>query len=127
MGDHDHDHDHESIFLTQEEQKIFLLSQTKVNEEAEKTKQQAFKNDIMEAHRKYNLRRKKDNENPPKKAVETKKTSENLPNKVPRWNDTESLAKKTLEIIKGTTQTKVPSTIQIDAPHKILINQKYRA
>jgi hypothetical protein len=31
MGDHDHDH--ESIFLTQEEHEMFLLSQTEVNEE----------------------------------------------------------------------------------------------
>jgi len=88
----DHDHDHESIFLTQEEHKIFLLSQTKVNEEARKTKQQAFENAIMEVHRKYNLRRKKDNENSPKKAVETKKTLENLAKKVPGYNDAESLA-----------------------------------
>jgi hypothetical protein len=28
-------HDDESIFLTQEEQELFLLSQTEVNEEAE--------------------------------------------------------------------------------------------
>jgi hypothetical protein len=34
MGDHDHDHG--SIFLTQEEHKIFLLSQINVNEEADK-------------------------------------------------------------------------------------------
>jgi hypothetical protein len=37
MGDHDHDHD--SIFLTQEEHEIFLLSKTEVNEEAEKIEQ----------------------------------------------------------------------------------------
>ena len=73
MGDHDHDH--ESIFLTQEEHEVFLLSQIEVNEEAEKTKQQAFKNVIMEVHRQYNLRSKKTNENSPNKVVETKKTS----------------------------------------------------
>jgi hypothetical protein len=49
MGDHDHDH--ESIFLTQEEHEIFLLSQIEVNEEAEKTKQQAFENAIMKFQR----------------------------------------------------------------------------
>jgi hypothetical protein len=49
MGDHDHDH--ESIFLTQEEHEMFLLSQTEVNEEAEETEQQAFENSIMEVHR----------------------------------------------------------------------------
>ena len=32
-------HDDESIFLTQEEQELFLLSQTEVNEKAEETKQ----------------------------------------------------------------------------------------
>jgi hypothetical protein len=46
----------------------------------------------MEVHRQYNLRSKKDNENSPKKAVETKKTLENLPKKVPGYNDVESLA-----------------------------------
>jgi hypothetical protein len=49
----------------------------------------------MEVHRQYNLRSKKSNDNPPKKAaktkkdtetkriVETKKTSESSPKKVP--------------------------------------------
>jgi hypothetical protein len=41
-------HDDESIFLTQEEHEIFLLSQTEVNEEEEETEQQAFENAIME-------------------------------------------------------------------------------
>jgi hypothetical protein len=44
-------HDNEAIFLTQEEKELFLLSQTKVSEEAEETKQQAFENSIMEVHR----------------------------------------------------------------------------
>jgi hypothetical protein len=44
-------HDNEAIFLTQEEQELFLLSQTKVSEEAEDTEQQAFENAIMEVHR----------------------------------------------------------------------------
>jgi hypothetical protein len=70
-------HDDESIFLTQEEHELFLLSQTEVNEEAEETEQQAFENAIMEVHRQYNLRRKKENENPPKKVIETKKATEN--------------------------------------------------
>jgi hypothetical protein len=68
-------HDDESIFLTQEEHEIFLLSQTEVNEEAEETEQQAFENAIMEVHRQYNLRTKKENDNPPKKVVETKKAT----------------------------------------------------
>jgi len=57
MGDHDHDH--ESIFLTQEEHEIFLLSQTKVNEEVEEIEQHAFENVIIEVHKKYNLRSKR--------------------------------------------------------------------
>jgi hypothetical protein len=32
-------HDNEAIFLTQEEQELFLLSQVKVSEEPEETKQ----------------------------------------------------------------------------------------
>jgi hypothetical protein len=44
-------HDDESIFLTQEENEIFLLSQTDANEEAEETEQWSFENDIMEVHR----------------------------------------------------------------------------
>jgi hypothetical protein len=122
MGDHDHDH--ESIFLTQEEHEIFLLSQTEVNEEAEKTEQQAFENAIMEVHRQYNLRSKKTNENSPKKAAETKKTSENLPKKSPGRNDVESLAQKTPEILKRTSRTEVSSTIQTGAPvHRVSIDK----
>jgi hypothetical protein len=41
----------DSIFLTQEELEIFLLSQTKVNEEEEEIEQQAFDNVIMEVQR----------------------------------------------------------------------------
>jgi hypothetical protein len=44
-------HDNDSIFLTQEEQELFLLSQTKVNEEEEETKHHAFENSIMEVQR----------------------------------------------------------------------------
>jgi L-rhamnose mutarotase len=46
-------HDNEDIFLTQEEQELFILNQTKVSEEDDK--QQAFKNAILEVHRQYNL------------------------------------------------------------------------
>jgi CRISPR/Cas system CSM-associated protein Csm2 small subunit len=98
MGDHDHDR--ESIFLTQEEHKMFLLSQTEVNEEAEKTEQESFENAIMEFHRQCNLRSKKENENSWKKVVETKKASENLPKKIPRQNNVESPVQKTPEILK---------------------------
>jgi len=44
-------HDNEAIFLTQEEQELFLLNQTKVSEEAEDAEQQAFENSILEVHR----------------------------------------------------------------------------
>jgi hypothetical protein len=53
-----------------------------VNEEAKKKEQQAFENAIMEVHRQYNLRSRKTNENSLKKAIETKKTLENLLKKV---------------------------------------------
>jgi hypothetical protein len=125
-------HDDESIFLTQEEHEIFLLSQTEVNEEAEETEQQAFENAIMEVHRQYNLRRKRENDNPPKKVVETKKatetkrivetkkTSENSPKKVPERNNVESPAQKTPEILQRENQTEVSSTSQPRAPgHRV--------
>jgi hypothetical protein len=124
MGDHDHDH--ESIFLTQEEHEIFLLSQTEVNEEAEKTEQQAFENAIMEVHRQYNLRSKKANENSAKKTSENlpKKTSENLPKKTPEQNNVEPLVQKTPEILKKTSRTEVSSTIQTGAPiHRVSIDK----
>jgi hypothetical protein len=48
-------HDNDAIFLTQEEQELFLLNQTKVSEEAEDARQQTYENDILEVHRQYNL------------------------------------------------------------------------
>jgi hypothetical protein len=94
----------------------FLLSQTDVNEEAEKAEQQAFENAIMEVHRQYNLRSKKENENSLKKAAETKKTSENPPKKVPGRNNVESPVQKTPEILKRESRTEDPSIIQTSAP-----------
>ena len=44
-------HDNEAIFLTREEQELFLLSQTMVSEEVEDTKQQEFEDAILEVHR----------------------------------------------------------------------------
>jgi hypothetical protein len=69
-------HDNEAIFLTQEEQELFLLSQIELSEEAKETEKQAFENAIMEVHRQYNLRSKKTDENSPKKVTKTKKTVE---------------------------------------------------
>jgi hypothetical protein len=95
-------YDDESIFLTQEENDIFLLSQIEVNEEEDETKHEAFENYIMEVHNKYNLRSKRSNGNPPNKTVETKKGNEtkkivktkkaleNPPKKVLERNNVES-------------------------------------
>jgi hypothetical protein len=41
--------DNDSIFLTQEERELFLLSQIEVDEK--ELEKQAFKNEIMEVHR----------------------------------------------------------------------------
>jgi hypothetical protein len=129
-------HDDESIFLTQEEHELFLLSQTEVNEEAEETEQQAFENAIMEVHRQYNLRSKKENDNPPKKVVETKKatetkktveikkTSETSPNKVPERNNTEPPAKRNSQILQRENQTEVSSTSQPSvSAHRTLMDK----
>ena len=78
----------------------------------------------MEVHRQYNLRSKKTNRNSPKKAAETKKTSENPLNKEPGRNNVESFAQKTPEILKRTSWTEVSSTIQTGAPvHKVSIDK----
>jgi ribonuclease HI len=121
-------HDDESIFLTQEEHEIFLLSQTEVNEEADETEQEAFENAIMEVHRQYNLRSKRENDNPPKKTVETKKgnetkkivetkkTSENPPKKILERNNVESSTPKSPEILQRENQTEVSSISQTSQP-----------
>jgi hypothetical protein len=44
-------HDNGAIFLTQEEQELFLLNQTKVSEEAKYVEHQALENAILEVHR----------------------------------------------------------------------------
>jgi hypothetical protein len=69
-------HDNEAIFLTQEEQELFLLNQTKVSEEAEDAEQRAFENAILEVHRQYNLRNNKIEGNSSKKMTETQKLTE---------------------------------------------------
>jgi hypothetical protein len=78
----------------------------------------------MEVHRQYNLIRKKVNDNPPKKTVETKKaietkrivetkkTSKTSPKKVPKRNSIESPTKKSPDILQRTNQTEVSSTSQ---------------
>jgi len=106
-------HDNETIFLTQEEQEIFLLNQTKVSEEAEDAEQQAFENAILEVHRQYNLRSKKTEGSSPKKTtetkkvVETKKTSEPYVEKIPEKSNSDAPMKKNLTILKRPSQPEV--------------------
>jgi hypothetical protein len=115
-------HDNEAIFLTQEEQELFLLNQTKVSEEAEDAEQQAFENAILEVHRQYNLRSKKTEGSSPKKTtetkkeVETKKTSEpsaekspekSTAEKSPEKSNANAPVKKNLTILKRPSQPEV--------------------
>jgi hypothetical protein len=69
-------HDNDAIFLTQEEQELFLLNQTKVSEEAEDAGQRAYENAILEVHRQHNLRSKKTEGNSFKKTTETQRVAE---------------------------------------------------
>ena len=108
-------HDNEAIFLTQEEQELFLLNQTKVSEEAEDAEQQAFENFILEVHRQYNLRSKKTEGSSPKKMIETKKVVETKKayepsaEKIPEKSNAEVPAKRNLTIMKRSSQSKVSS------------------
>jgi hypothetical protein len=102
----------DSIFLTQEEQDLLLLSKTEVDEK--ESEQQAFENAIMEVHKQYNLRSNKDVDNPTKKYSKLKKTTDTtskifpdiLPKKI-----LESLTKRIFDPIPKKSQTNVPSTI----------------
>jgi hypothetical protein len=105
--------DNDSIFLTQEEHDLFLLSQTEIDEE--ESDQQAFENAIMEVHRQYNLRSKKSNDNPTKKASDFRKTTDTPAKKVPDSppkKNSEVPTKRTSDFVSKTTQTDVPSTSQ---------------
>jgi hypothetical protein len=113
-------HDNEAIFLTQEEQELFLLSQTQLSEETEETdaKEKAFENSIFEVHRQYNLQSKKTDENSPKKVtemkktIETKKTSEPPTKKIPEKGNVEPPKNGNPTILQRPTQTEVSSTNQ---------------
>ena len=98
-------HDNESIFLTQEDQELFLLNQTKVSEEAEDAEQQAFENTILEVHHQYNLRSKKTEEKSSKKTTETRKVTET--EKTPE----NTTAEKSSEKSKANTPVKKNITI----------------
>jgi hypothetical protein len=99
-------HDNEAIFLTQEEQEFFLLSQTKVSEEADDTEHQAFENAIKEAHQLYNLLSKKIDGISPKKItkmkkiVKTKRSPEPSTENIPEKGNVEVPAKRNLTILK---------------------------
>jgi hypothetical protein len=69
-------HDNEAIFLTQEEQELFLLNQTKVSGETEGAGQPTWEDDILEVHRQYNLWSKKMEGNSPRKTAKTQKAAE---------------------------------------------------
>ena len=72
--------DDETIFLTQEEQELFQISQTELDLEESDDYKQGFKNAIMEVHRKYNFRSKKTSDTPNKNNFENpaKKTSDTI-------------------------------------------------
>jgi ribonuclease HI len=106
-------HDNEAIFLTQEEQELFLLNQTKVSEEAEDAGQLAFENVILEVHRQYNLRSKKAEGSSPKKVTETKKVVETKETPEPSAGKT---SEKTAT--ERTAAEKIPKKNKVDAPMK---------
>jgi hypothetical protein len=113
MGINDNDY----VFLTQEEQDLFLLSQTEVDHEESEDYKQGFENAIMEVHRQYNLRSKKSTDNPTKKTPDnsTKKTADTSAKKIPDIppkKNTEVPTKKSSDIVSKTTQTDIPSTSQ---------------
>lgn len=70
-------------FLTEEEQGFFSSEQTENNHEDSEDYQLGFENAIMEVHRQYDLRRKRNEETAKNKKTETnfRNTSENLPKK----------------------------------------------
>jgi hypothetical protein len=107
-------HDNEAIFLTREEQELFLLNQTKVSEEAEDAGQQAYENDILEVHRQYDLRSKKAEGNSSKRTSGTQKISEtekslekSTAEKSPEKGRTDAPVKKNITILKRPAQPEV--------------------
>ena len=70
-------------FLTKEEKGLFSLTQTEVKYEESEDYKQGFQNTIMELHRQYNLRSKKNSNKSKKNNTKnpTKKVSETVPKK----------------------------------------------
>jgi L-rhamnose mutarotase len=106
-------HDNKAIFLTQEEQELFMLNQTKVSEEDEDAGQQAFENAILEVHWQYNLHSRKTEGTSSKKMIETQKTVEPKKSSVPSTDQTpeKTIAEKILEKSKADTPLKKNITI----------------
>jgi hypothetical protein len=107
-------HDNEAIFLTQEEQELFLLNQTKVSRETEGAGQPTWEDDILEVHRQYNLRSKKAEGNSPRKTTEAQKTAvtQKTPEKTTAGKSsekskTEAPVKKNVTILKRPAQPEV--------------------
>ena len=98
-------HDNEAIFLTQEEQELFLLNQTKVSGETEGAGKPTWEDDMLEVHRKYNLRSNKTEGNSPIRTNETQKVAETK--KAPE----KTTAGKTLD--KGKADTPVKKNVTI--------------
>ena len=107
-------HDNEAIFLTQEEQELFLLNQTKVSGETEVAGQPTWEDDILEVHRQYNLRSKKAEGSVPRKTSEAPKIAmtQKTPEKTPAGKSTEkgkieAPVKKSVTILKRPAQSEV--------------------
>jgi hypothetical protein len=119
--------DNDSIFLTQEEHDLFLLSQTEIDEE--ESDQQDFENAIMKVHRQCNLRSKKSNDNPTKKAPDFRKTIDTPAKKVsdsPPKKNSKVPTKRTPGFVSKTTQTDVLSISQPkDTSEKNVVEKSY--
>jgi hypothetical protein len=107
-------HDNEAIFLTQEEQELFLLNQTKVSGETKGVGQPTWEDDILEVHRQYNLRSKKMEGNSPRRTTETQKAAETqkTPEKTTAGKyfekgKSDTPVKKNVTILKRPAQPKV--------------------
>jgi hypothetical protein len=107
-------HDNEAIFLTQEEQELFLLNQTKVSGETEGAGQPAWGDDILEVHRQYNLQSKKAEGSVPRKTTEAQKTAETqktpekaIAGKSSEKGKAEAPVKKNVTILKRPAQPEI--------------------
>jgi hypothetical protein len=129
-------HDNEAIFLTQEEQELFLLNQTKVSRETKGAGQSTWEDDILEVHRQYNLRSKKAEGNSPRKTTEAQKTAatQQTPDKTTAGRSSEkgkaeAPVKKNVTILKRPAQPEIsPLTylVLLTGEKWINLNQRRR-